>query len=130
MTWRRRVAGIAVTTWLLAAAHVLAHHSLTGQFDPSKSVTLKGVITRVRWENPHVWIHIDVAQPNGAVVNWAVECAPLGVLRSSGVDRTLVKIGDRVTISAYRARASDEALAHAFDVVLPDGRRVVIGRKL
>jgi hypothetical protein len=92
-------------------------------------VTLEGVVTRVAWENPHVWIYVDVADRGGRAVNWAIECAPLGIMQRS-VDRALIPVGERVTINAYRARSSEEPLAHAYDLVLRDGRRFVIGLKL
>jgi hypothetical protein len=75
-------------------------------------------------------MYIDVARPNGTAVNWAVECAPPSILQGSGVERRVVTPGDRVTITAYRARSTDDPLAHAYDLVLADGRRFVIGLKL
>ena len=130
MTKFGRITALTLAAWLVRGPHVLTHHSVVGQFDPARPVTLQGVITRVAWENPHVWMYIEVARPNGTVVNWAVECAPPGVLRSSGVERRLVTPGDRVTITAYRARSTDDPLAHAYDLGLADGRRFVIGLKL
>lgn len=129
MTKSGRIAGLILAALLVCGPHVLAHHSVVGQFDPAKPIALQGVITRVTWGNPHAWIYIDVARPNGTVVNWAVECAPPGIMRSSGVEG-LVNPGDRVTITAYRARWTDDPLAHAYDIVVADGRRFVIGLKL
>ena len=125
-----RIAGLALAAWLVCGPHVLAHHSVVGQFDPARPITLQGVITRVAWASPHVWMYIDVARPNGTVVNWAVECAPPSILQGSGVERSVVTPGDRVTITAYRARSTEDPLAHAYDLVLADGRRFVIGLKL
>ena len=130
MTKFGRITVLTLAAWLVGGPHLLAHHSVVGQFDPARPVTLRGVITRITWENPHVWMYIDVARPNGTLVNWAVECAPLGILQGSGVDRGLLTAGDRVTITAYRARSTDDPLAHAYDLVLADGRRFVIGLKL
>ena len=129
-TGRRILVVAGVSAWLLAPANAFAHHSVTGLFDANKPVTLRGVITRLTWENPHIWIYLDVAEGSAGVVNWAVEGAPPVILRRSGVEPSLFKIGDRVTITAYRARSSSEPSAHAFDLVLPNGRRVVIGRRL
>ena len=113
----------------LAVAPLAAHHSVAGQFDGRRPVSLEGVVTRVAWENPHVWIYLDVTERDGRVVNWAIECAPLGIMQRS-IDRSLVPNGARVTINAYRARNSEEPLAHAYDLILRDGRRFVIGLKL
>lgn len=114
----------------LLAARASAHHSLAGEFDGSKPVTVQGVITQVTWENPHIWIYIDVTEGDGKVVSWPFEGAPPIMLRRAGVEPSLFKIGDRVTINGYRARSTSRIYGHAFDLVLPDGRRIVIGRKL
>ena len=39
----------------------LAHHSVSGEFDLSKTATLKGVISRLDWINPHIYIYLDVS---------------------------------------------------------------------
>jgi hypothetical protein len=118
------------------ALHVMgvaasAHHAVAGQFDGSKPITLRGPITAIQWENPHIWIYIDARDDGGKVVNWAVECAPPSMMRRAGVEPSLVKVGDRLTINAYQARvAGHTTTAHAYDMVLPDGRRFVIGLQL
>ena len=57
---------------LLAAVPLFAHHNITGKFDPAKTKTLNGVVTRLDWANPHVHILMDVVDGNN-VTNWAVE---------------------------------------------------------
>ena len=61
MTRSRRIIGAVATIGLLVAAvPALAHHSLQSEFDIEKSITLKGVVTRVDWVNPHVRVYLDV----------------------------------------------------------------------
>src|SRR4051794_18343587 len=50
-----------------------AHHSAAATYDTSKPVTLKGVVTKLDWKNPHVYYYIDVTDPAGNVMNWAIE---------------------------------------------------------
>ena len=54
------------------AAPVLAHHSLVS-FNSKQPMTLRGVLTDIQWRNPHVWVLMDVKQPDGKMVNWHIE---------------------------------------------------------
>ena len=64
---RHRVAGIVViAALLLAVSPARAHHSVPGQFDTSKPITLKGVIIKVNWINPHIYVYMDVKDASGA----------------------------------------------------------------
>src|SRR5215831_17080256 len=45
---------------VLAPIAAFAHHAYTAEFDTTKPVKLSGVLTRVDWSNPHIWIYLDV----------------------------------------------------------------------
>jgi hypothetical protein len=104
----------------------VAHHSINGEFDSSKPVTLKGQVTKIEWTNPHARIYVDVAQPNGTTVNWNIELAAVSALARNGWTRSALKIGDTVTVDGIHAR-SGAPIANARSVVLPDGRKVFSG---
>ena len=74
---RHRLLGVALAVVaVLATVSVLsAHHSVAGQFDESKSVTLKGVISKVDWVNPHIYLYIDV-KGDGETVTWSLGTVP------------------------------------------------------
>jgi hypothetical protein len=88
---------------VLAAIPLLAHHNITGKFDPAKTRTLTGVVTRLDWANPHVHILMDVAEGN-AVTNWAVELESTLDLERSGWTFETLKPGDAVTVRGTLAR--------------------------
>jgi hypothetical protein len=123
---RRWVALASVACLLLFAAPVLAHHSFAAEFDTNKPVTLTGVVTKVEWMNPHAHFYVDVKDANGKVVNWDLENgSPNGLLRR-GWTRNSLKVGDVVTVQAYRAK-DGSYLASARMVTLADGRKVFAG---
>ena len=64
---RHRLSGLLLTVaiGLAATATSLAHHSVPGQFDTTKPMTLKGVISKIDWINPHIYIRLDVKEPDG-----------------------------------------------------------------
>ena len=68
---------------LLLAPRLQAHHSLTAEFKPAETVTLKGVMTSIEWINPHIYIYFDVVDPkDGSKSQYAVETFPPNHMRS------------------------------------------------
>jgi hypothetical protein len=101
-----------------------AHHSFSLEFDATKQVTFKGVVTKVEWMSPHVYFYVDVKEGPSKVVNWTFESAGPTALERRGLNRNTFKIGDRITVVGYRAK-DDVHVASAREVVLADGRKVV-----
>ena len=113
------VASVAV----LAAftMRVSAHHSFASEFDATKPISLKGSITKVERINPHGWIYIDVKQPDGKVVNWAIETGAPTALARQGIRRESIPVGLEVLVKGYRAK-DGSATANGSSITLPDGR--------
>jgi len=43
----------------MLAIPVWAHHSITAEFDTSKSFTVQGTLTKIEWVNPHAYVYLD-----------------------------------------------------------------------
>ena len=110
---------------LLAAVPLLAHHSFAAEFDQNKGVTLQGVVTKVEWMNPHIYVYIDI-DDKGTVVNWALEGGPPNTLYRQGWRKDSLKPGDAISVYAYRAK-DGSATASLRTVTTPDGRKVFAG---
>jgi hypothetical protein len=117
-------AGVAL---LAAATPVRAHHSFSAAFDATQPVTVRGVITEVRLENPHSWFFIDVKDASGKLEKWSFEASTPTSLIRSGVKPGFVKAGDDVTIKGYHARDASQNAGAARELVLADGRAFAVG---
>jgi hypothetical protein len=101
-----------------------AHHSFSLEFDATKQLTFRGVVTKVEWMSPHTYFYLDVKEGPSKVVNWTFESAGPNALARRGWNRNTLKIGDRITVVGYRAK-DDVHVASAREVVLADGRKII-----
>lgn len=118
--------GSIVLVTLLAAGSASAHHAFAGEFDATKPVTLQGVVTRIDWENPHVYFYLDVTDSNGTVVNWKCETRGPKGLESRGWKRDSLKPGDRVIVHGSLARNGSH-MADGREVTMADGHKILSG---
>jgi hypothetical protein len=116
----------AIAGLLLAALPILAHHSFAAEFDSKQPMTVTGTVTKIEWMNPHTHFYIDVKDDSGKVVNWDIETGSPNALSRRGWTHNALKVGDIVTVEAFRAK-DGSALAAARTVKLPDGRRIFGG---
>src|SRR5215831_18714249 len=95
---------LASVVLLSLAIPAWAHHSFAAAFDNDKPVTIKGVLTEIRLENPHSWFFLEVRDASGKTEKWAFEAGtPSGMIRN-GFKPGLVKAGTEVTIKGIHAR--------------------------
>jgi hypothetical protein len=117
----------AVVAVALSTAVVAGHHSFAAEYDANNQATLVGTITKVEWTNPHTWFFIDVKDPQGQVVNWAIEGGAPTVLYREGWKPTSLKAGDQVTVTIALAKDKSKKQGNAYQFKLPDGRCVFAG---
>ena len=112
---------------LVTAAPVAAHHGRGATFDMKKQVTLKGTVSQVKWQNPHVLIFIDVPDETGKVVTWGFENSNVHTLATQGYNRNTLKFGQPITAIVNPA-ANGEPLGIIVKIVLADGK-VIMSRE-
>src|ERR1044071_742006 len=113
----------AIALTLVLAAPAWAHHSVSGQFDTTKPIVLKGTVSKGGWINPHVYIYLDVKETDGSVTTWALSSLPTAMMRKAGLSKeTLIGApGETVTINAVPARDGTKHLGWISKITYADG---------
>jgi hypothetical protein len=105
---------------------LVAHHSFAAEFDAKQPVLFKGTVTKMEWINPHVWIHMNVTQPNGKTEAWMVEGGAPTVLFRRGFSKTSLQAGTQIVVDGYRAKDGTNKM-NAREITFADGRRLFAG---
>ena len=119
-----RVLAILVSGLIALGAGVpaWAHHSFTAAYDLNVPVTVHGVITQVRLQNPHSWFFLEVKDASGKVQKWAFEAGtPSGMIRN-GYKKDVIKQGAEVTIKGFRARDASQNMGMLRELTTADGQ--------
>jgi uncharacterized protein DUF6152 len=110
----------------LASASIDAHHSNAAMYDADKRIVLRGQVTKVQWTNPHSYLYLDVKDPSGKVVNWALEGFPPNTLLRTGWKTSMLKTGDTLSVEGAVARDGSSHLL-AREITLPDSQKLYWG---
>src|SRR3954470_11124943 len=83
----------------LSCGLAFAHHSVTANFDQSKTLDITGKVRKVEIRNPHSEITLSVPKPGGGVSDFHVEWSDKNALLRRTVPVSKIHIGDTVTIN-------------------------------
>jgi hypothetical protein len=117
---------ISAVALVAGAGPIYAHHAFAAEYDANRRVLLTGNVTKVEWENPHAHFFLKVKDASGKTSAWDLELASPNTLQRGGWTRKSLKVGDVVTVNGYLAKDGSN-LAHARNIRLADGRRVLVG---
>jgi hypothetical protein len=103
-----------------------AHHSFAAEYDASKPVTLRGVVTKVDWINPHAWLHLEAKGADNGIVDWMVEMGTPNVLVRRGFTKKSLEPGTELVVQGYLAK-NGEKKVNGGTVTFTDGTRLFVG---
>ena len=92
---------LAVVMTLGAIAPAVAHHS-HAMFDVSKVTEITGVVTAVRYANPHVYLQVRATARDGKPLEpnetWAIEMSTVTNMAQRGITPNLLPFGTMVVV--------------------------------
>jgi Family of unknown function (DUF6152) len=121
-----KLTGTVLGVGVLLASPSWAHHSFAAEYDSNQPVVLTGTLTKMEWVNPHGWLYVDVKEPDGKVVNWAIEAGNPNALLRRGLRTTDFPAGIKVTVTGYRSKNGTPTV-NGRTVKLMDGRDFFFG---
>ena len=118
------IAGVGV--FLFSTGSAVAHHAFSAEFDGNRPVTLRGVVTKMEWINPHAWIYMDVENADGSVTPWMVEAGAPNAMFRRGFRKDSLLPGTELLIEGYQAKSGKER-ANGRDITFPNGEKLFMG---
>jgi hypothetical protein len=94
---------LALGGYLLVGVESQAHHAVAGVYDLNKEIQLQGQLVEVNIRNPHSNLVLAVANEDGTSTKWTLTTASVQTLARSGINRTSLKAGDSLSITALPA---------------------------
>ena len=91
---------------VMVCVPVFAHHGSRVSYDLDKPVTMKGTVTSLLWQNPHVFLSYNVKDDAGTVTDWGAEMAETPhQMTVRGWTKNTLKPGDEVTLTVFPSKA-------------------------
>lgn len=100
-----------------------AHHSTT-HFSPDFT-EMEGTLVDLRWQNPHIYLHLEVEEEDGSTRIWEMEAGTIYMIGRAGVTRDMFTIGDRIRVAGNMSTVYDDKF-WLTNVLLADGREVLV----
>jgi hypothetical protein len=109
----------------MGARTLNAHHSFAAQYDRTKPHTIAGTVTKIEWQNPHIYVYVAVKDDTGKETVWAVEGMAPNALYRLGWRPSTVTVGDMITVEGSLARDGSNLLNMGSATM--GGRRIFSG---
>jgi hypothetical protein len=118
---------VAAAVAMFCAVPSFAHHAVSAEFNAEKVVTLKGVVSKVDWVNPHIFLYVDVKDGSGKVSTWRLQSLPPMFFKGSGLTKDKLMDGSEVTVTAYPAKDGTDDFGFLLKLTYPDGHFYNLG---
>jgi hypothetical protein len=106
--------------WTSQPVH--GHHSFA-VFDHTRTLTIKGEVTKFQWTNPHGFLEVDVPEADGSVKHFSIELTSINMMSRMGWRSNMIKAGDRIK-ATVAPLLSGQPAGLGLEIILPDGRKL------
>jgi len=122
------VFGVVGVGLLASATPVVAHHSVSAEFDTTKTISFTGKVKEVNWGNPHIYTLVETTDPDTKKpVVFRVEGGAPNALFRAGWRKDTVKIGETVKVTGNRAKNPESTNIGQATILNEAGKRVYAG---
>ncbi|MGI9260226.1 MAG: DUF6152 family protein [Gammaproteobacteria bacterium] len=97
-----------------------AHHGFAFEFDVERQGTVVGMVTEVRYTNPHVVYMLDVEAEDDTAEEWLVRTHNVRVMNRLGWNPDTIQVGDQIEATGSLGRGGTNKIS-LDSVVLADG---------
>ena len=112
---------------LVSGSVLVAHHSVSAEFDVTKKIEFTGTVKKVEWMNPHIYTNVETKDESGKVVTYRVEGGAPNALFRSGWRADSLKPGDTVKVSGNKAKSPTSMNVGQATISTADGKRYFSG---
>ena len=113
---------------LVSAAPLVGHHSVSAEFDTTKTITFTGKVKEVNWGNPHIYTSIEAPDPDTKKMTvFRVEGGAPNALFRQGWRKDTLKIGETVKVTGNRAKNPESLNIGQATILTESGKRVFAG---
>src|SRR5262245_4904836 len=121
MKVNRVIAVVMSAGLLLSSVALMAHHSVSAEFDTNKKVTFTGTVKKIDWMNPHIYTHVEVKEGDSVIV-YKVEGGAPNSLYRQGIRPEMLPAGTVVTCTNCSRSKSAGSMNVNGRLTLQDGR--------
>jgi hypothetical protein len=98
--------GFALLVIAAGSTNVFGHHSSAPHFDRDTEITVAGIVTELKFVNPHAYLYFDV-EKDGELIQWRCELSSASRLTRIGWSADMFTVGQKITVNGAPARRED-----------------------
>lgn len=110
-----------VITLVAISATATAHHSFA-VYDHTRTLNLKGKVTKWQWSNPHAYLDIDTQDAKGGLKHYTLEGTSINMMQRTGWRSNMIKVGDEVKV-VFAPLLSGEPGGLLLEITLANGEK-------